>query len=64
MVVSQNTAEQVLTAIEKYMTDKKKIVNLLNDLSEITGNQSYINTIDLLRKQYRMQLKAAIQREI
>lgn len=62
MVVSTNTATEVLNAIEKYMVDRHQIVNLLNDLSKVEGNQSYKDTIQLLRSQYIKELKAAARR--
>jgi hypothetical protein len=58
MVVARNTAAQVLRVIERFVA-KEHIGDLIEDLSEVTGNKSYQDTIELLRKQY----KAERQRE-
>jgi hypothetical protein len=51
VVIANNTANQVLRTIEKYVP-KDKIGDLIEDLSEIAGNKSYRETIELLRQQY------------
>lgn len=52
MVVAKSTATQVLRVIERYVR-KDRIGDLIEDLSEISGSQSYRETIELLRKQYK-----------